>query len=179
MISDMKAGTRFSDLASSGGSRRSCWGAEGGLGCRWYQSRFRGSESPQNLQNGYMTLCMADRKGIRESFLLLDLFSLTFRNIFWPSYRGDRRLPCLLGMQGWVDRLLVYVPDCGGNSVPWQCGSWVQCSWRQRHNAISCRRRGLVFLLCKLLLVFCLPCLKSGYLEENFSAFSAFPSFVS
>ena len=42
----------------------------------------RGSKCPQNLRNdGYSTQQAADTKRIRESFLSLDLFSLTFKNI--------------------------------------------------------------------------------------------------
>ena len=67
------------------------------MGCRWYQSRFRGSKCPQNLRNSYSTYMYKadDMNGIRETFLLLGLLSPTFNNIFpsvlWRCWLGGRK----------------------------------------------------------------------------------------
>ena len=66
---------------------------EGGLGCRCYQSRFRGGGvkmfSKPSKWLFDVTDGRADTNGIRESFLSLDLFSLTFRIFLWPSCGGQ------------------------------------------------------------------------------------------
>jgi len=64
---------------------------EGGLGCRCYQSRFRGGVKMFSKPSKWLfdvTDGRADTNGFRESFLSLDLFSLTFRIFLWPSCGG-------------------------------------------------------------------------------------------
>jgi len=70
------------DGVLSRGCRRLC---KGGLGCRWYQSRFRGVSSKPSKWLLYKIVA-ADSNGIRKSFPSLDFFPLTFKNIIWPSY---------------------------------------------------------------------------------------------
>jgi len=75
---------------NSGGSRRSCWG-KGIWDAVDTSPDLGGSKCPHNLGNGYSTEQAADANGIREKFLSLDVFSLTFKNIFFGE--GGRSPP--------------------------------------------------------------------------------------
>ena len=62
------------------------------MACRWYQSWSRG----QNVLKTFEMAIRHNRRTTRtesESFLSLDLFSLSFKNIFLVLFRGGGRSP--------------------------------------------------------------------------------------